>query len=79
MCLMFESDICTPTSNPKTSFITEDSPQVEAGNRRFRQQAVSSKSPLVKRAKFFSGNIKEFWSAVIPGSLAPAWRGAGKA
>lgn len=67
------------TSNPKNQPYARRAPgTLRPGNCKFWQQAVSSKSPLVKRAKFFSGEYKECWSADTSGSLAPAWRGVGK-
>jgi hypothetical protein len=73
------SKICTPTSNPKNQPYASRPPgTLRSGNRKSWQQSVSSKSPLVKRARFFSEEYKKIWSAVTRGSLAPAWRGTGK-
>jgi hypothetical protein len=64
-----------PISNSKTSLGEKTDWHVEVETQ-FWQQAVSSKLPLIKRANFFRGNIKNFGVRLYRRSLAPTWKGA---
>ena len=69
-----------PTSNPKNQPYDRRPPgTLRSGNRKSWQQAVSSKPPLVKRARFCSGEYKEFWSAVTSRKFSVGVKGSRQA